>query len=136
MDKVTFLPMVPQDTIHDLYQLGDICYFASYHKFGLSRIPLEAMACGCIVITYGNEGSDEIVENEKNGFIVRPGDDHAILEIISRLKHNPDLVSSLTRAARQEIETNNSMGYYLDKIESALSSTCLRIEDYGINPHY
>ena len=69
-DKVTIQPMLTQDELVRHYQEADICFFSSYQEIGFSSTPLEAMACGCIVISYGNEGSDEIIDNGENGFLV------------------------------------------------------------------
>ena len=73
-DRVKILPMLAQNELVAEYHKSDICFFTSYQTIGFSRTPLEAMACGCVVISYGNEGSSEIIRDRENGFIVPPGD--------------------------------------------------------------
>src|SRR5258706_3242807 len=86
---VRILPMVDHYELIHLYQESDICFFSSYRKTGLSRVPLEAMACGCLVITYGNEGSDEIIENNRTGYIISQKDFQGILAIIETIVSDP-----------------------------------------------
>ena len=78
------------------------------------------MACGCVLITYGNEGSDEITENGVNGFVIPPGDLDKVFETVQHLKNSPTLLSQITFNARQNMEKNFSMNIYVDKIESYL----------------
>jgi glycogen(starch) synthase len=114
---ITLVPMVTQDKLVELYHQADICFFPSYQKEGYSRIPLEAMACGCVVISYGNEGSDEIIRDKHTGFIVPPADIQALTDIIKELFSKPDKVREIIETARNEIETNCSMEKYVDSIE-------------------
>jgi glycosyltransferase involved in cell wall biosynthesis len=121
-DKVEFLPMAEHEKLVDLYHQSDICFFPSYFKTGLSRIPLEAMASGCIVISYGNEGSDEVICDKQTGFLVSPADYSGIIHIINGLVSNPEKVKAIIQSARKRIEENNSMGRYVDRIEEIIKT--------------
>ena len=114
---VSILPMVPQDELVSLFHKADICFFPSYQEEGLSRVPLEAMACGCIVISYGNEGSFEIIRDSENGFLVDPEDFTSIIAIIKELISKPDKVVRITLQARKDIENQYSLHEYVDQIE-------------------
>lgn len=118
--RVRILPAVSKSELIDLYHQSDICFFPSYHDTGFSRIPLEAMACGCLVIAYGKEGSNETIRNNENGFIVESGNVSQVVKLIQRLASNPDEMDQITKAARHEIEKNYSMTNYIDQIESLL----------------
>ncbi len=121
-DKVTIRPMLTQDEMVRHYQEADICFFSSYQEIGFSSTPLEAMACGCIVISYGNEGSDEIINNGENGFLVPPGDYEAMKNLVTKLSSTPSSVTNITETARQEIENNCTLINYIDQIEAALKT--------------
>src|SRR5690606_29864011 len=54
-DQIQLSPMTSQEELAKLYHQTDICFFPSYQELGLSRVPLEAMACGCVLLSYGNE---------------------------------------------------------------------------------
>ena len=123
MERVHFHPMLTTDALINEYHEADICFFPSYFRTGFSRVPLEAMACGSIVISYGNEGSDEIIDNEFNGFIIKDQDFHEIRQIISLLIHSNDRVTAITEGARNSVEANNGMNIYIDRIEEKLNKT-------------
>jgi glycosyltransferase involved in cell wall biosynthesis len=120
-DHVALIPMVSQDELAALYHQADICFFPSHYRTGFSRIPLEAMACGCILISYGNEGSDEIIRDGHNGFLVSPTDYQGIACIVGELMTRPEEVSDLAATARSEIEAKFSLEKYVDAIEQFIS---------------
>lgn len=122
-ESIDFRSMVSQKELSQLYRDSDFCFFASYFKTGLSRVPMEAMASGCIIISYCGEGSGEIIQNSENGFLVQEGDIHAVVKHIRTLIENPSTYHMMIRAARKTIESNFSMEYYVDSIESFLKES-------------
>ena len=119
-DAVTFVPMVSQQELAHLYRQADICFFPSHHKSGLSAIPLEAMACGCLVLTYGNENSTEIIRDQQTGFIVPEGDFIYIANLVQGLIKDPERFSQITYVARLEIEKKYTIERYINNIEAFL----------------
>lgn len=117
-NKVQLMPMTTQAELVALYQEADICFFPSHYRTGFSRVPLEAMACGCILICYGNEGSNEIIRDRYNGFLVPYADLTRIADIIRELMADPDRVRDIALAARRDIEERHSMQRYVDEIEA------------------
>lgn len=122
---IMFFPMLDHHELADHYREADICFFPSRRTYGLSRVPLEAMACGSIVITYGNEGSDELIIDGRTGFIVTPEDGDEVVKIIKRLTSEPEEVKQITNAARSIIEAEHTMNNYIKKIENYLLS-CIK----------
>jgi glycosyltransferase involved in cell wall biosynthesis len=120
---VSTLPMVGYDVMSNYYRQADICFFSSKQDMGFSRIPLEAMASGCLMITYGNEGSKEVITNNETGFIVSEGDSERIVSIVQEVFENPEKYQKICQAARRMIEQNHSMEIYLDQIESFFEKT-------------
>ncbi len=125
-EQITMLPMLSIEALIQQYLEADICFFPSYFRTGFSRVPLEAISCGCIVISYGNEGSDEIIRDHKNGFIVNPWDESAVVDLIKILMANPEITQELTSAARHEIEEDYDIEKYVDKIERVILKTHYR----------
>jgi glycosyltransferase involved in cell wall biosynthesis len=121
-EKIILMHMVEHNHIVDIYHKADICLFPSYYKTGFSRIPMEAMACGSIVISYGNEGSDEIIRDRQTGFIVDPGDLSGIVKIIKEMILDPEMSTKIAQEARREIEDEFSMQKYVDQIETILTA--------------
>lgn len=122
-DRVMILPMVEHKELVDLYQQTDICFFPSYYRTGFSRIPLEAMACGCIVFSYGNEGSDEVIQNGHNGFLIAPQAFKMITDKVVELSSHPEMLQQILMYARSHLEANFSMRMYIDKIEKLILSS-------------
>lgn len=121
-DRVTLRPMVEQDRLIALYHQAGICFFSSTHKTGFSRVPLEAMACGSLVISYGCEGSDEIIHNGETGYLLEPGDVRGVVQTIVRLLASPGLFAQVTAKARSQIEKNHSLSEYIDQVERVIDS--------------
>ena len=119
-ELVEYLPMTDRNTLAKLYHEADVCFFPSLNKTGFSRVPLEAMASGCLVITYGNEGSDEVIVDGYSGFLVKQGEIESCVTIISNLLSEPSIYSKVTLNAFDTIKRNYEMSAYIDKIESFL----------------
>ncbi len=122
-ESIDFRSMVNQEELSQLYRDSDFCFFASYFKTGLSRVPMEAMASGCVIISYGGEGSGEIIQNSENGFLVQEGDIPAVVKHIRTLIENPSTYNMMIRAARKTVESKFSMENYMDSIESFLKAS-------------
>jgi len=68
------------------------------------------------LVSYGNEGSDEIIRNAKNGFVVNAGEISTIIEIVDSLIKIKEIYSSIINFANQLIKSENSMNLYIQKI--------------------
>jgi len=120
--NVTVMPMVNHDSMSNLYEEADFCFFPSMQKFGFSRVPLESMASGTLLISYGNEGSNEVIQNNETGFVVPEGDIGQVISILENMSGNPSKYQKISSAARKAIVRNHSMDIYIDKIENFLTS--------------
>lgn len=119
-NAITFSAMVDQEHLSRLYRDNDFCFFPSYFKSGFSRVPLEAMASGCPVISYGNEGCGEIIQDWENGFVVEEGNVNAAADIIDMLISKPEVYQTVTFAARRMIEQKFEMTQYVCSVETFL----------------
>jgi glycosyltransferase involved in cell wall biosynthesis len=61
----------------------------AHELFGLAVV--EAMACGCPVVASAAASLPEIVENDRSGLLVPPGDEAAIAAAIARLRDDEAL---------------------------------------------
>jgi glycosyltransferase involved in cell wall biosynthesis len=119
---VEHVPMISQPEVARLYQESDLCFFPTYFKTGFSRVPLEAMASGSLVITYGNEGSSESVRHGETGFLVAPGDMSAAARIVQAMQADHAAYRRILFRAREAVEHDFDMDSYVDKIEAFLRS--------------
>lgn len=83
-DNVVFLGRLPHKDVFNVMRNSDIFILPSIKEtFGM--VYLEAMASGCITICSKYDGIDGIIENGKNGFIIKP-DESSVREIIQKIK--------------------------------------------------
>ncbi|MGB7754550.1 MAG: glycosyltransferase [Salinisphaera sp.] len=88
---------------------------------GLSTVLIEAIACGCpVVSTDCPSGSREILEDGRLGPLVPVGDASALADAISQVLDTPTSPTVLTQRAA-EFSIAESADRYLDCIASALS---------------
>ncbi len=74
-------------TVRELYNRSKVWFLTSkYEGFGLPM--LEAMACGCSVVTTRHQGCEGLIENGKNGFIVPHGDLEQLVGRVEQLLDN------------------------------------------------
>jgi len=66
---------------------------------GLPGPILEAMACGCAVVSADNLGAKELIKDGKNGFLVPVGDIEAFVTTVRRLIADPGLRERIVGSA-------------------------------------
>jgi glycosyltransferase involved in cell wall biosynthesis/GT2 family glycosyltransferase len=103
-NQVSFEGKVDDTVLRDAYASCDIFVAPSrYESFGL--VFLEAMREGKPVIGCVAGGIPEIVEDEKVGLLVPPGDAAALAGAILRLADAPELRASLGQKGREVFES-------------------------------
>ena len=86
-----------------LYSRSKIWLITSQEEgFGLPA--LEAMACGSAVISTDNLGSLEIIEHEKNGFLVPVGDIDGFMKYIDFLLHHEEKRIQLVNESKEVLK--------------------------------
>lgn len=70
---------------------------------GFPNVLLEAMAEGLTVVATAVGAAREVIRDEKDGFLVPPGDISALREVISRLIEEPALIGKIGERARQKV---------------------------------
>jgi glycosyltransferase involved in cell wall biosynthesis len=69
LPSAVFLGWIDHDELPTIYSAADLLILPSrFDTF--SCVVLEAMSCGLPVIAYNTKGPKDIIENEKNGFVV------------------------------------------------------------------
>ncbi len=90
------------ENVQDFLQAADLFVLPTENEaFGLSLI--EAMACGLAVISTSVGGVRDILHNEDNGLVVRPGDPEELRGALDYLLTNPSLRARLGERARQTV---------------------------------
>jgi glycosyltransferase involved in cell wall biosynthesis len=125
MDDITFTSMVPYDQMWSAYQSADFCLMLSQWE-SFSRIPLEAMACGSVLITTAAGGGRETVRHGENAVVVPEEAPERIKEEAVRLLESERDYLRIQRDARAYVEKNHDFASYVDKIEAILIEAAAR----------
>ncbi|MEM9622339.1 MAG: glycosyltransferase family 4 protein [Pseudomonadota bacterium] len=72
---------------------------------GLSLALLEAMAAGACPVVTRISGNRDIIEQDRNGVLVEPGDPSALADALLQIKTNPDHRQRMACAAREAVST-------------------------------
>jgi len=114
------------DTVDELLTAADVFVLPS-HEEGMSLSLLEAMAVALPVVASDIPGNRNLVDHEKHGLLVPPGEAEPLAEAIARLFADRDLGAHLGREARDRVAAEFSleiMGQrHLDLFNDLLSET-------------
>lgn len=120
LDRVKFAGRVTDTDLPKYYNMADVCVLPSIDKseaFGM--VLVEANACGIPVIASNLAGVRTVVNDGKNGYLVKPKDVKDLTEKIKRILENNDLAKQMGEKGREKVEKNYSwtaIGKKLDEI--------------------
>jgi glycosyltransferase involved in cell wall biosynthesis len=106
-DALEFTGYVPAETLRDKLRSLDLFVVPS-HQEGLCIAALEAMACGCPVVSTRCGGPEEFILDDETGFLV-DSDPVEMADAISRLLRTPKLRQRLGAAAREKVKHDYSL---------------------------
>jgi len=102
-DHVKFLGYVPDEKLPLLYSASDIFMLpAIYENFPFAI--LEAQSTGVPVISTKVGGIPEFLVNNKNGYLIDPGDPKQLTQKVLALLQNPDHAKEMGTQGRKLIE--------------------------------
>lgn len=71
-DKVHLVGYTPR--VEDYYKMAHVCVIPSRNTEAMTRVVIEALACGCTLVVSDVGGIKEAVEEDKNGYVFKAGD--------------------------------------------------------------
>ncbi len=103
-----WLGTLPHDQVLDHYRQADLfvlgCQVAANgDRDGIPNVFLESMAMGVPVVTTHISAIPELVENEKTGLLVPPGQPDQLAKAMLRMLTDRDLRNRIIPAARQRV---------------------------------
>lgn len=121
LNRVTFHGQVDYNKIHKFYADSDVYINPSYYEsFGMSNI--ESMACGTPVVTSRVGAVPEVVEHDRTGILVEPGDPAALADGIIKILDDSRLRKSITEAAYEKAVSCFSWQCACDKLYALYNS--------------
>ena len=100
-----------QGELKNFYNISDVFVLNSIED-GFGMVIPQAMACGLPVITTKNTGGSEIIEDEKDGFIIPIRSKEVLKKKIFYLYNNPKHCSEMGMIAKDKISKNYSWESY------------------------
>jgi glycosyltransferase involved in cell wall biosynthesis len=119
-DNVLFLGWVPPVEIPALLQKFDVLVLPSVWPEPFSRVVLEGMISGLVVVATPTGGTPEIVVDGKNGLLFMPSDSEDLAKKIAHLLDDPEARNQMKYAGRQTILERFTTTKMMDEIESYL----------------
>jgi glycosyltransferase involved in cell wall biosynthesis len=116
----------PMESVREIYSRSKVWLLMSQAE-GLPGPVLEAMACGCVVISSDNEGSREIIQNGVNGLLFPVGDVRACAQLVEQLWTDDGRVRQL---ASSGLETARAFSW-----DAALISMRRALDDLMRDEH-
>jgi glycosyltransferase involved in cell wall biosynthesis len=100
-ERVRFLGR--RDDVPELLAAADVFALPSLYE-GTSLAVLEAMAASRAVVSSAIGGTEELIEDGRNGLLVPPSDPGALAAALRRLLGDPGLREQLASRARERVE--------------------------------
>lgn len=119
-EYVSFLGHVPADRMPQLLQQFDVVVVPSIWPEPFSRMTLEGMASGLVVVATPTGGTPEILKHGENGLLFTPGDADDLAQQIIDLHANPELRRRLAIAGQQTVTERFTSTRMLNEIECYL----------------
>ncbi len=91
------------DEVRTVLAQSHVFVYPSYGE-GMPRAVLEALATGRPVVTTAARGCRETVDEKVSGCLVQPGDVQALVQAMVGFLKRPDLMVTMSRAARLKAE--------------------------------
>tara|TARA_R110000824_G_scaffold50464_3_gene140897 strand:+ start:5294 stop:6325 length:1032 start_codon:yes stop_codon:yes gene_type:complete len=113
-------PAKSTEHLREIYQSSKIFYNTSLHS-PVPSVLLEAMACGCAVVSTANCMIPEIIENGKNGLI--SNDPQELRGFLELLLKDEDLAKELGENARKTIVERYNLETFVDNWNNLFYST-------------
>jgi len=118
--QVTFLGHVPAEEMPQLLNKFDVLLVPSLWPEPFSRVILEGMSSGLVVVATPSGGTPEILTDGENGLLFTPGDADDLAGCLRRLAADPALRRRLAQAGRQTIMDRWTETAMMDEIEGYL----------------
>jgi glycosyltransferase involved in cell wall biosynthesis len=109
-DRVRFLGRQSRADVADAMRHCAVFALPSSYE-GLGCVYLEAMASGKPAIGCHGQGIDEIIESERNGFLVIPNRESELSDCLMQLLRDEKLRRCVGAAARETVLTRHSMAH-------------------------
>ncbi|WP_419880025.1 glycosyltransferase [Halomonas icarae] len=100
MPEAHFTGFLPREALARHYASADLFLFPSLSETW-GNVVLEAMASGLAVVAFRHAAAAELIDHDRSGLVLPPGDEAAFCAAATELSQQPVRYARLGRAARQ-----------------------------------
>ena len=102
--NVALAPTVSRAELYEKYRQADMLMFPTLCD-GFGMVATEAWAQGLPVLTTKAAGACDFLEHEKNGLLVPPGDEDALVEALDWCLRNPEALRAMREPSLQTADS-------------------------------
>ncbi len=114
---VTFIDMIPLEKMVDFYASANIFCLPSLHE-GFPLSLAEALSMGLIIVASATEGIPEAIIENKNGFLVKPGNINSLVKkLLKALRLSDDKIREIHNRNIFLAKNEYSWDIIVDQIE-------------------
>ncbi|WP_020679896.1 glycosyltransferase family 4 protein [Marinobacterium rhizophilum] len=140
--RIQWLGALPQKQVLESYRTSDLFVLASKivddgDRDGLPNVLMEAQSQGLCCLSTSISGIPELIEHQRTGWLVEPGDATGLTAALQRLLHDPALRTTLGQAGQQRVQRVFDVERGIDQLaelfdlpapagETAVNSTAAR----------
>lgn len=94
----------------------------TWHREGLPKVLLEAMAAQRAIITTDVVGCREVIQHKENGYLIKPRDAVRLADAIEFFIDHPELRKTLAAQARADVEEKYSSEIVVERTMTVINS--------------
>ncbi|OGG43072.1 hypothetical protein A2841_01490 [Candidatus Kaiserbacteria bacterium RIFCSPHIGHO2_01_FULL_48_10] len=121
-NEIIFTGALSRDVLIRYIRASDVFVLNTSYE-GLSHQILEVMAVGVPVVTTAIGGNPEVIEHEKNGFLIKPNDLTALVRYTGDLLQHAQLRAKIVSAGKRTV-----LGFSNEKMVAETSTFLKKIE--------
>ncbi len=114
---------IEQEKIIDYYHTADVYVSSSKHE-SFGKVLIEAMAAGLPIVATATTGSQEIVKDGINGFLVPIGDSKALAKKVLYLLNNPEKAKEMGENGRRMVKDRFNQEKIIEEIIKFWQDLC------------
>lgn len=126
-NSIVFIGSISREKALGILKISDIYLHSSLPGGGLSTSLLEAMLCGCAIISSPNEGANEIIKNNTNGLLISYKDVEEIKDKLIFLINNTSIRRKLASNAKLDTSNNFQWSKSIEKYLNIFKK-CLELQ--------
>jgi glycosyltransferase involved in cell wall biosynthesis len=108
--------------VKQILALADVFVFPSFYREGVPRVLLEAASMGLPLVAADGPGSNDVVEDGVNGFLVPPKDAAAIADAVLRLARDPGVRARFGERSRERAVSRFDLSVVAERTRSLYES--------------